>query len=151
MPKLHPMFASSLIMVTLVVGVVLAVQWGWIPGGDIYLEMKVEKSQLQGSKIKLPMTLTLKNPSGRVQYLPPQSTCRIFRWFILDERTAFVQSWGKDQGCLEGTINRGLKPWQEIEEEFTLTLNAKRFKSGKNYYIFVSFWGLQKQELFIAP
>ncbi len=148
MMKLPPIFGSSLVILALVTGVVLAVQFGWVAGADIYVEIKLDAPQTSQTKIKLPVRLTLKNPSGRVQYLEPQSVCRTFRWFVLDERAGFVQSAPPNKNCIEGSINRGLKAWEEAEEDFILELDRKRYKQGKPYFLILKFWGKQIETSF---
>lgn len=143
-PKIHPIFASSLLTLTLIVGVVLALRFGLVPGWDVYLEAHAKPPITSNNKVNLQIRLVLKNPSGKVQYLAQQNTCKVFRWFVLDKNSAFVQSKPKRSSCVAAQIQRGLKPWEEIEEVFDVVLERKRFKQNEDYFLVVEFWGLRQ-------
>lgn len=147
-PKIPPIFASSLLILIIIIGVVLAVRFGNVPGWDIYLEAHAAPPLISGNKINLRVRLVLKNPSGRVQYLAPQNTCRVLRWFVLDNGSAFVQSKPKRPTCLPAQIQRGLQPWEEVEEVFIMILERRRFKPNESYFLIIEFWGLRQSVAF---
>ncbi len=147
LPKLHPMLGSTLVMVLLAGGLALALRFGWLPGGAISFEMELGAIENRGSELALPLRLALDNPSGRAQRLKPQDVCKIFRWFIIDEASAFIQSAPK-QSCEGVMIERALRPWEEAEEKIILRLKARRFQRGQSYYLIVRFWGIEQRQKF---
>jgi len=145
---MHSILTTSLVMFALVLGIVLSIWQGWLPGGAIYLEVKMEPATIKQQTIFVPVRLILHNPSGQTQYFKPQNVCKIFRWFILDQKSAFVQALETDPDCDPATINRALKPWASIEETHILQLDAKRFQRNQTYLLALRFWGLDQQVSF---
>ena len=148
MGKIHPIWYSSLALLVLIAGFALAMWRGWFPGGAIYLEVEVQAPQERGEKIILPLKLILRNPSGRVRPLRPQNVCEIFRWFILDGQSAFVQAFEKDAACVAARIDRALSPWEDSEEMVRIELDRARFKPKNRYFLILSFWGLEAHASF---
>ena len=146
-PKIHPILGSSLIMLLLAGGVALSLRLGWLPGAAISFEMNLGAVNNRGGTLVLPLRLVLNNPSGRVQSLKPQNACKVFRWLVLDQTSAFVQS-APPADCDRVMIDRALRPWEEIEEDINIKLDAKRFKAGRSYYLIVRFWGLSQTQEF---
>ena len=95
------------------------------------------------------LTATLRNGTGQTVQLAVPTACHVFRWAIAAEDGRFVQS-ALTAGCAPDTRSRTLQPGETIEEEVTLTLDGRRFRSGERYQMRYAYWGVDGEAVFTA-
>ncbi len=144
MPRLHPLLASTLLMIALIGGAALLGE-RLLPPAPIEIHIRAPERialALGSDRTAIPLMVELRNPSSRRRVLRAESDCLV-EWLILSAAGRLIEASGGEKSCPRVSRTRALEPYAKESEKTEILVRNERVKRGETYSLQLRFWSVK--------